>query len=163
VTALTEDSNADLLGANTSQTHDTLTNNNNGDTSKRRRLDILMMLVSIYGTKELFVNEYRSLLSNRLLSLTDYETEKELLTLELLTLRFGEGTPALHNCEIMLKDISDSKRINNHIHRTTTATTIITSTTIIPSNFNATLISNLFWPSIKDEPLKLPPQIEWYY
>uniref|UniRef100_A0A1A9VX65 Anaphase-promoting complex subunit 2 TPR repeats domain-containing protein n=1 Tax=Glossina austeni TaxID=7395 RepID=A0A1A9VX65_GLOAU len=33
--------------------------------------------------------------------------------LELFKLRFGE--PLLHNCEVMLKDITDSKRINSHI------------------------------------------------
>lgn len=31
----------------------------------RRSADIIGMLVSIYGSKELFVNEYRSLLSDR--------------------------------------------------------------------------------------------------
>jgi anaphase-promoting complex subunit 2 len=35
------------------------------------------MLVSIYGTSELFVNEYRNMLADRLLSITDYDTDKE--------------------------------------------------------------------------------------
>ena len=34
--------------------------------------------------------------------------------LELLKLKFGETS--LHLCEVMLKDIADSKRIDNHIH-----------------------------------------------
>ena len=33
--------------------------------------------------------------------------------LELLKLRFGENN--LHFCEVMIKDIADSKRINAHI------------------------------------------------
>ena len=41
---------------------------------RRRSSDIISMLVNIYGSKELFVNEYRSLLSNRLLSAFSYET-----------------------------------------------------------------------------------------
>ena len=77
------------------------------------------MLVNIYGSKELFVNEYRTLLSNRLLNLNQsqftYDTDKEIRNLELLKLRFGEAS--LHQCEVMLKDIGDSKRINNLLHR----------------------------------------------
>ncbi len=33
--------------------------------------------------------------------------------LELLKLRFGEGN--LYFCEVMIKDVADSKRINSHI------------------------------------------------
>ena len=46
------------------------------------------MLVNIYGSKELFVNEYRSLLSNRLLAQRSYDTDKEIRYLELLKLRY---------------------------------------------------------------------------
>ena len=77
------------------------------------------MLVNIYGSKELFVNEYRTLLSNRLLNPNQfqftYDTDKEIRNLELLKLRFGEAS--LHQCEVMLKDIGDYKRINNLLHR----------------------------------------------
>lgn len=71
------------------------------------------MIVDIYGSKELFVNEYRNLLAERLLIQLDFTPEKEIRNLELLKLRFGENL--LHSCEVMLKDISDSKRINAHI------------------------------------------------
>merc|ERR1719210_2008558 len=81
---------------------------------RRRSADIISMLVNIYGSKELFVNEYRSLLSNRLLAQRSYDTDKEIRYLELLKLRFGDVP--LHQCEVMLKDIGDSKRINSHLH-----------------------------------------------
>lgn len=84
-------------------------------TSRNNRpADIISMVVDIYGSKELFVNEYRSLLAERLLLQMDFNAEKEIRNLELLKLRFGETL--LHSCEVMLKDISDSKRINYHIH-----------------------------------------------
>ena len=67
------------------------------------------MLVNIYGSKELFVTEYRTLLAERLLALTDFNTDKEVRNLELLKLRFGEDQ--MHMCEIMLKDIAESKRL----------------------------------------------------
>jgi anaphase-promoting complex subunit 2 len=57
-------------------------------TSKSRRTsDIISMLVNVYGSKELFVNEYRTLLADRLLSQFTYNTEKEIRYLELLKLR----------------------------------------------------------------------------
>lgn len=72
------------------------------------------MVVDIYGSKEMFVGEYRNLLADRLLTQLDFCPEKEIRNLELLKLRFGDTV--LHNCEVMLKDISDSKRIDAHIH-----------------------------------------------
>ena len=58
------------------------------------------MLVNIYGSKELFVNEYRALLANRILTQFNYDTEKEIRYLELLKMRFGEAQ--LHFCEVGL-------------------------------------------------------------
>jgi anaphase-promoting complex subunit 2 len=80
---------------------------------QNRKNDIISMIVDIYGSKELFVNEYRNLLAERLLTQLDFSSEKEFRNLELLKLRFGENL--LHSCEVMLKDISDSKRINSYI------------------------------------------------
>ena len=71
------------------------------------------MLVNIYGSKELFVNEYRTLLADRILTHFNYGIERELRYLELLKLRFGETQ--LHYSEVMLKDVADSKRINSRI------------------------------------------------
>ncbi|TNN07029.1 Anaphase-promoting complex subunit 2 [Schistosoma japonicum] len=79
--------------------------------SWRRKLDLLSMLVSIYGSKKAFLVEYKQLLSQRLLRQRSFHTARELRNLELLKLRFGEQN--LHECEVMLKDIRDSKRIAN--------------------------------------------------
>lgn len=57
-------------------------------TSKGRRTsDIISMLVNVYGSKDLFVNEYRTHLADRLLSQFTYNTEKEIRYLELLKIR----------------------------------------------------------------------------
>ena len=71
------------------------------------------MLINIYGSKELFVNEYRTILADRILTHFNYDTEKEIRYLELLKVKFGEAQ--LHYCEVMLKDVADSRRINSHI------------------------------------------------
>jgi len=80
----------------------------------RRSSDIISMLINIYGSKELFVNEYRTILADRILTQLNYDTEKEIRYLELLKVKFGEAQ--LHFCEVMLKDVADSRRINAHIH-----------------------------------------------
>eukprot|EP00079_Xenopus_tropicalis_P017498 XP_004917614.1 PREDICTED: anaphase-promoting complex subunit 2 [Xenopus tropicalis] len=69
--------------------------------SKRRSSDIISLLVSIYGSKELFINEYRTLLAERLLHQFNYSSEREIRNVELLKLRFGEAQ--MHYCEVMLK------------------------------------------------------------
>ncbi|CAH8623381.1 unnamed protein product [Schistosoma guineensis] len=85
--------------------------------SWRRKLDLLSMLVSIYGSKKAFLVEYKQLLSQRLLRQRSFHTARELRNLELLKLRFGEQN--LHECEVMLKDIRDSKRIANLVSEAT--------------------------------------------
>ncbi|KAK5642898.1 hypothetical protein RI129_009065 [Pyrocoelia pectoralis] len=116
----------------------------------RRSADIISMLVSVYGSKELFINEYRTLLADRLLSQFSCDTEKEIRYLELLKLRFGDSQ--LHYCEVMLKDISDSKRINHHIKQDTNYTDNSFS-------MSAMIVSAQFWPPFKDEKLELHPKV----
>ncbi len=60
-------------------------------------------------SKEIFVNEYRSVLADKLLSKEDYDTDREVHILELLKLRFGETS--MHHCEIMIKDLATSRRV----------------------------------------------------
>jgi len=120
----------------------------------RRSADIISMLVNIYGSKELFVNEYRSLLSNRLLGLRSYETDKEIRYLELLKLRFGEVP--LHQCEVMLKDMGDSKRINSLLH-SGEGRCVELHNQAFP--VNALILSAQFWPQFKAENLQLPAEV----
>ncbi|CAG9856014.1 unnamed protein product [Phyllotreta striolata] len=115
-------------------------------TSSRRTFDIISMLVNVYGSKELFVNEYRTLLANRLLTQCLCDTEKEIRYLELLKLRFGDSQ--LHYCEVMLKDVADSKRINQHIKQDPEY-----NEEEIP--VSAMIVSAQFWPAFKEEKLEL--------
>lgn len=95
--------------------------------SKRRSSDIISLLVSIYGSKDIFINEYRDVLADRLLHQHNYNTARsafsspqkvegqgrpftgdpllcvfrEIRNVELLKLRFGESH--MHYCEVMLK------------------------------------------------------------
>eukprot|EP01012_Entosiphon_sulcatum_P033947 TRINITY_DN4299_c0_g1_i4.p1 TRINITY_DN4299_c0_g1~~TRINITY_DN4299_c0_g1_i4.p1 ORF type:complete len:907 (+),score=178.65 TRINITY_DN4299_c0_g1_i4:71-2791(+) len=80
-----------------------------------RKIDIIKLLVGIFGSKDVFINEYRTILGDRLLAASGYDTTLEDMTTELLKIRCGET--ALQSCEVMLRDIADSKRVNANIRQ----------------------------------------------
>ena len=126
-------------------------------TSTRHGGDIISMLVNIYGTRDLFVNEYRQLLAERLLTKFSFDTHRDVRHVELLKLRFGDTS--LHNCEVMLKDISDSRRINARImEEKLTKSPSSNCAEHVP--VNALIVSEQFWPPRRlretDSPLVLP-------
>lgn len=132
--------------------------------------DILAMLVSIYGSKELFVNEYRLMLADKLLANLDFNTDKEVHTLELLKLRFGEIS--MRNCEIMVKDTDDSKRIITNIHNTLSAKHKVLKAAepdlgdnvdeeeSDPTKVDAAIVSHIFWPALQNEQFKHHPRLQ---
>lgn len=122
--------------------------------SSRRAGDILSMLVGIYGSKDLFVNEYRIMLADKLLGNTDFNTDKEVHNLELLKLRFGEIS--MRQCEVMIKDIDDSKRIHTNIRSTIESS----STGIEAPVVDAAIVSHIFWPALTSIPIKNHPRIQ---
>ncbi|XP_011505513.1 PREDICTED: anaphase-promoting complex subunit 2 [Ceratosolen solmsi marchali] len=121
---------------------------------RRRVSDIISMLVNVYGSQDLFVNEYRTLLADRLLSQLNYQTDREIRHLELLKRRFGEHQ--LHHCEVMIKDIYDSKRIDGNVQ-------LDKKYNSEKANFStsALILSAQFWPPFKEEwKLELPVYVQ---
>ena len=116
--------------------------------------DTVGFLIGIYGSKDLFVGEYRVMLAEKLLAKEDYDIEREVRTIELLKLRFGES--ALHNCEVMLKDFGDSKRIDSYIKSETDPELEFSSHEYLDS----VILSECFWPGLQGEEVKLPQDIE---
>lgn len=82
--------------------------------SHRGPKDIISMLIAIHGSKENFIAEYANLLALRLLTLSEFDTESEVKNVELMKLKFGEAQ--MLQCEVMLKDMAESKRANSNIH-----------------------------------------------
>jgi anaphase-promoting complex subunit 2 len=123
-----------------------------------RGLDVLALLVSLYGSTDLFVTEYRSLLADKLLTNLLYNTDEELGTLELLKVRFGEEK--LHSCEVMLRDTEESKRVNNAIAceiKKTHASkpsrdklSISDNIDMEPSIIDCIMISDNYWPTLQN-------------
>lgn len=122
--------------------------------SKRRSSDIISLLVSIYGSKDIFIDEYRGVLADRLLHQLNYNTAREIRNVELLKLRFGESH--MHYCEVMLKDMADSRRINSNIREEESRLSVDEQP---PLSLSAIILSSEFWPTLKEEKLELPPVV----
>ncbi|KAK9838770.1 hypothetical protein WJX74_003024 [Apatococcus lobatus] len=124
--------------------------------------DVISMLVGIYGSKELFINEYRVMLADKLLAKMDYDCDREIRTLELLKIRFGDSN--MHNCEIMLKDLADSKRLNASIKQLPAGPDTYRSRSAAPDssvdNMTATILSELFWPALPQESICMPKEVD---
>ncbi len=126
--------------------------------TSRRSGDILSMLVGIYGSKELFVNEYRMMLADKLLANLEYDTDREVHNLELLKLRFGEMS--MRQCEVMIKDIDDSKRIFHNIRSTLESNASSQTKDEEPVIVDAAIVSHIFWPALQKEQFKNHPRIQ---
>lgn len=117
--------------------------------------------MNIYGSRELFVNEYRMMLADKLLHNLEYNTDRDVQTLELLKLRFGEDS--LQQCEIMVRDIEDSKRINLNIQSTrekrAAAEATAGTSRKTPAPVDATIVSQHFWPPFQGDDFVLHPKV----
>ncbi|EMD39909.1 hypothetical protein CERSUDRAFT_112157 [Gelatoporia subvermispora B] len=106
--------------------------------------DVISTLVSIYDSKDLFVKELQVLLAQRLLSIKDGNFERERRNIEILKIRFGES--ALQVCEVMLRDMTDSKRIDQHVQSQRSM------------SLHPTIISRHFWPPLQSSTITMPGQ-----
>ena len=110
------------------------------DTKASKSADIITTLCSIYGSSDVFVNEYRTLIAEKLLTTSSYDISLEMRSLELLKVGFGED---LCQSRIMMQDIVDSGR--NHANIMTQAQTKLAF------DINVIIISHVFWPNLRQE------------
>ncbi|KAI9857856.1 MAG: hypothetical protein M1824_004587 [Vezdaea acicularis] len=104
--------------------------------------DVIGSVISLFDPKDVFIQEFQ-----------------DTRILELLKLRFDEG--ALQACMVMLRDISDSKRIDASIRldQTKSGPTPNPTHQQAPPTIHAKILSRLFWPSLHNEPFTIPPAI----
>lgn len=108
--------------------------------------DVISTIVSIYDTKDLFIKELQVLLAQRLLAVKDGNFDRERRNVEILKIRFGEA--ALQVCEVMLRDMTDSRRIDQHVQSQTA------------SSMHPTIISRHFWPALESSDMVMPGQFQ---
>lgn len=121
---------------------------------RRKGMDVFSLLVSIYGSREMFIKEYEEMLADRLLGNLSAKIEKEAQNLELLKGRFGEA--ALSHCLVMLRDIKESQRVDDNIHSKAGPSG--------PANVHALVLSQHYWPPViskgETPSFRLPAMLE---
>jgi anaphase-promoting complex subunit 2 len=119
--------------------------------------DVIGTLINALGSPEIFIKEFQNIIAERLLS-TQAEFPQETKVLNILKKRFGEG--ALQNCDVMIKDIQDSKRVDSIISRNIRPTV---AATVTPDRsrrdgptYHSKILSRLFWPRLPKNPFVVP-------
>ncbi|KAI8819988.1 uncharacterized protein EV422DRAFT_533099 [Fimicolochytrium jonesii] len=114
---------------------------------QERNADIITRIIKSFDDQDAFVEEYHNLLYDHLIHNGSFNTDKETLEIELLKTRFGEDS--FHDCEVMLMDMANSRRLHNHF---------IEKVVRFPEidTFQAIVGSHLFWPEIEETAFKIP-------
>lgn len=107
------------------------------DFKKDKVSDLIESLISIFDSKDIFIDEFTKLFGDRLLQLTDYNVKEIYDHLNLLKLRFGNQEFTI--LDIMIRDVNDSKSTNEQIDIKG------------PINFHTTILSHIYWPLVMDK------------
>ncbi|KXX72977.1 Anaphase-promoting complex subunit 2 [Madurella mycetomatis] len=132
--------------------------------------DVIGTLISALGSEDIFIKEFSAVVAERLLG-EPARFDQELRVLELLKRRFGEA--ALQNCDVMIKDIQDSRRVDAAIYRTRGGgqTRLVLDWDAMAAagghrkeadedvEYHARILSRLFWPGLEREHFLLPKVI----
>ncbi|GAP90269.1 putative cullin family protein [Rosellinia necatrix] len=125
-----------------------------GSNYKRRKSeDVIGTLISALGSPEVFIKEFQNIIGERLLS-EQISFDQEIGVLDLLKKRFGE--PSLQACDVMIKDIQDSRRLDGIIHRG-----VLNQPAKVSQiwNIHAKILSRLYWPEVGEDNFDLPPAV----
>ncbi|CAM1506735.1 Fc.00g063760.m01.CDS01 [Cosmosporella sp. VM-42] len=115
--------------------------------------DVIGTLISALGSQDIFIKEFQLIISERLLS-NQTSFLQETKVLGLLKKRFGEN--ALQNCDVMMKDIQDSKRVDSLLNKNRPSNTGIAAD---QTAFHSKILSRLFWPSLPKDPFAVPTPV----
>lgn len=115
--------------------------------TKSKFSDIISTLVNIFGSPEKFIEQYKRMLAERSVSDNNFSLENEIKNIEMLKLKFGENL--LQGCDILIKDVKDSIKINNSVIN------IFKNVQILPKEqdfeINCLIINKNFWPFKNEE------------
>lgn len=123
------------------------------DYKKSNPSDVIGSLITLFESKEVFVKELQKVLSERLLK-KNGNYDQEVSVLELLKVRFGDS--ALQACEVMLRDILDSRRVDKAIRADQDLDFDAPDNA---ADIHAKILSRLFWPSLPEQSFKIPSVI----
>lgn len=115
--------------------------------NKTKSSDIISTLVNIFGSPEKFIEQYKRMLAERSVSDSNFSLDNEIKNLELLKLKFGETL--LQGCDIIIKDVKDSIKINSAINEKMKKSSLNINNTEF--EMNCLIINKNFWPFKNDQ------------
>ena len=110
--------------------------------------DFVSIFTNIYGSKEHFISEYRSLLADRILSRFEFDLTNEFVNLSKLEAKFGESY--FNYCRVMLKDIAFSLEFQNRLNESN----------CYPSPLVGYILSHNFWPNFVEDSIAVPEALQ---
>ncbi|KAJ9642244.1 hypothetical protein H2204_002613 [Knufia peltigerae] len=121
--------------------------------------DVIGSLITLFDTKDVFVRELQYYIADRLLKKNE-DFNQEISVLEHLKLRFGDA--ALQGCEVMLRDVLDSRKVDTVVRRDRgmhdpSATDGREGDGV---QLHAKILSRLFWPSIPEQGFTVPKFVQ---
>ncbi|KIW49752.1 hypothetical protein PV05_11401 [Exophiala xenobiotica] len=123
------------------------------DYMKSKNTDVIGSLITLFDTKDVFVKELQSTLADRLLK-NKADFNQEISVLEHLKLRFGDS--ALQGCEVMLRDVLDSRKVDNVVRRDRGMQDETSRPLPDDLQLHAKILSRLFWPSMPEQAFNVP-------
>lgn len=116
--------------------------------------DVIGTLIGALGSQDIFIKEFQSIMAERLLS-KQPGFQQELKVLHLLKKRFGEH--AMQNCDVMVKDIQDSRRVNSIVRKGIRYQDGRDGHSIL--TYHSKILSRLYWPNLAKESFKVPEPV----
>lgn len=138
-----------------------------------KTFDVISNLVSVFDNKDVLVKELMIRFADTMVFSHEFDEETMLMTIELLKLKFGES--ALSSLDVMIKDMTDSKRIDNLVHVKSgnpsntnedvdmdEAASVKNINKKVEEIFHVDVISKLFWPKYNVMECRPPKVIQEY-
>ncbi|KAF2751860.1 hypothetical protein M011DRAFT_473163 [Sporormia fimetaria CBS 119925] len=138
------------------------------DYKKSKYEDVLWYLLTLWDRED-FIDELKNILADQLLRSKDKEYQREIRLLELIKVRLGEDK--LQSCEVMLRDMLESRRLNpmwvngrpitpppEHRARPEGQHTPSPSRSNGPA-LNTSILSSFFWPDLNNDTFLIPNMI----
>jgi anaphase-promoting complex subunit 2 len=132
-------------------------NDASSDFRRNESNDAIAHLLSLYEMEQ-FLGVLKNILGEHLLKIgDDTDLERETRLLELFKSRFGDDK--MQACDVMLQDISSSRRLNKAIAQLPEFHAAATSQGQEPIGLTTQVLSSYFWPELRDDAFKLPAPI----
>ncbi|KAJ3046328.1 hypothetical protein HDV00_000142 [Rhizophlyctis rosea] len=119
-------------------------------TREERRADLVSRLLDIHDTRGVYVEEFQKLLSEKLLSsnLGAYDMVNEYVGhIETLSTKLGDHD--MDQCNVMIKDMSDSRRADEYLF----------AEAKLENPLHGIIISKTYWPALVQQHYTLPDEV----